>query len=53
MVHQQEKHAKEKCAKTMGVSRSGYYTWKKERSHRKARETKIRKKVVDLFHNSG
>ena len=52
-MEQQKEHAREKWAQTLGVSRSGYYTWKQERSHRAAREAKIREKVLDLFHHEG
>jgi putative transposase len=52
-MENQKRHAKTKWAKTLSVSTSGYYTWLQERGERLARDTIIRKKVVDLFHREG
>ena len=52
-IEQQDQHATRKWAKVLGVSTSGYYTWRKEHEQRAAREEKIREKVKDLFHHEG
>lgn len=52
-MEQQDQHAKQKWAKVLGVSTSGYYTWLQERDVRKAREDALRDTVKRLFHEEG
>lgn len=52
-IEQQKQYATRKWAKTLGVSTSGYYTWKKERDRRTAREEQVRAKVKELFFQEG
>jgi len=52
-IEQQDQHATRKWAMVLGVSTSGYYTWRKDREQRAAREERIREKVKDLFDREG
>lgn len=52
-MEQQKQHATAKWAKTLGVSKSGYYDWLKDRDNRAARDQKIRQTVIDLFQQEG
>ncbi len=52
MEHQNQ-HATAKWAKTLGVSTSGYYDWKRDRENRAARDQEKRRVVLDLFHDEG
>lgn len=49
----QTSSSKAKWAKATGVSRSGYYTWRKERSNREARQNMLVKTVDRVFHQKG
>ena len=49
----QKQYAKSKWAKSLGVSTSGYYNWLKEREQRREKEDKLRRKVIELFHQEG
>jgi putative transposase len=52
-MEQQNQHATAKWAKTLGVSTSGYYDWKKDRENRVAKDQKTRQIVIDLFQGEG
>lgn len=52
-MEQQNQHATAKWARTLGVSTSGYYDWKRERERRAVRRQEKRRIVMDLFHNEG
>ena len=49
----QKGSSKAKWAKVTGVSRSGYYTWRKERSKREARWNRLVNTVDKVFHKKG
>lgn len=48
-MEQQEEHAKAKWAKTLSVSRSGYYAWLETREERQERDQAREKKVLAVF----
>ena len=52
-MEQQDQHAKQKWAKVLGVSTSGYYTWLQERDIRAARDEATRDMVKELFQEEG
>lgn len=52
-MEQQDQYAKAKWAETLGVSTSGYYDWLKDREQRQERDERVRRKIIELFHQEG
>jgi putative transposase len=48
-MEEQESNTKAEWAKAMGVSRSGFYSWRKEREVREARYKELAEKVERIF----
>ena len=48
-IEKQNKYAKTKWARIIGVSTSGYYTWLQERESRQDKQETLRQKVISIF----
>ena len=49
MMEKETHYAKAKWAEKLGVSASGYYTWRQEREERQRAQTALEDRVVALF----